>query len=84
MLTWPVFPGHNIYRAANLLIWCHCDSANLEATRIADTMRDFGDLDERAFWMKVEQAIIEPATQPAIRPTTRRTEYDPHEGLSWR
>jgi hypothetical protein len=54
-----VFSDPNIYRAADLLIWCHGDDANIEAARIANTMRGFGDRDEQAFWANVGEAIAE-------------------------
>jgi hypothetical protein len=75
-LLGPLFPDPNIYRAAGLLIWCHGANANIEAARIADTMRGFSDRDGQAFWLKVRQAITELEAQPAER--------DPNEGLSWR
>ena len=58
-LLGPLFPDPNIYRAADLLIWCHGANANVEAARIADTMRGFGDRDEHVFWIRVGQAITE-------------------------
>jgi hypothetical protein len=58
----------NIYRAADLLIWCHGTNANIEAARIADAMRGFGDRDEHAFWIRVAQAITELEVQPMIIP----------------
>jgi hypothetical protein len=61
----------NIYRAADLLIWCHGTNANIEAARIADAMRGFGDRDEHAFWITVGEAIIEleaPSRQSQPRP----------------
>jgi len=59
MSTRPVFSDPNIYRAAGLLVWCHGPDANIEASRIADTMRGLGDRDEQAFWTNVGQAITE-------------------------
>ena len=64
----------NIYRAADLLIWCHGTNANIEAARIADAMRGFGDRDEHAFWITVGQAIIEleaPSRPSQPRPSRR-------------
>jgi hypothetical protein len=64
----------NIYRAADLLIWCHGTNANIEASRIADAMRGFGDRDEHAFWITVGQAIIEleaPSRPSQPRPSRR-------------
>jgi hypothetical protein len=70
-LLGPLFLDPNIYRAAGLLIWCHGANANIEAARIADAMRGFGDREEQAFWIKVWQAITELEAQPAIRPQQR-------------
>ena len=58
-LLGPLFSDPNIYRAADLLIWCHGANANIEAARIADAMRGFGDREEQAFWIKVGLAITE-------------------------
>jgi hypothetical protein len=63
-----VFPDPNIYRAADLLIWCHGADAHAEAGRIADTMRGFGDQDGQSFWIKPGRAITELEAQPAITP----------------
>jgi hypothetical protein len=71
MFARPVFSGPNIYRAAELLIWFHGAHANIEAARIADAMRGFGDRDGQAFWIKVGQAIAEVETQPALQPHQR-------------
>ena len=73
-LLGPLFSDPNIYRAADLLIWCHGANANIEAARIADAMRGFGDRKEQAFWIKVGQAIIEleaPSRPNPPRPSRR-------------
>ncbi len=72
MFAWPVFSDPNIYRAAGFLIWCHGANANIEATRIADTMRGFGDRDGQTFWIKVGGRFTELEAQPAIRPQQLR------------
>jgi hypothetical protein len=71
-LLGPLFPDPNIYRAADLLIWCHGANANVEAARIADTMRGFGDRDEHAFWIRVGQAITERRQADQARRDVRR------------
>ena len=68
MLAWPVCSDPNIYRATGFLIQCHGANANVEATRIADTMHGLGDRDGQAFRIKVGRPITELEAQPAIRP----------------
>jgi hypothetical protein len=47
----------NIYRAANLLIVRHGTDAMIEAAKKIDAMLDHGDLEGRAVWLSIKQAI---------------------------
>ena len=57
----------DIYRAANLLIERHGNEAMFEATKMIDTMLSNGDLEGRAVWRRIKQAITDlQATPPGV------------------
>ena len=49
----------DIYRSAKLLIDQHGPDAELEAARRADQLRDKGDLDGQATWLRIRKAVLE-------------------------
>ena len=49
----------DIYRSAQLLVEQHGQDAILEAAIRADALRDFGDLDGQAVWMRTNAAVVE-------------------------
>ena len=49
----------DIWRAANLLIGRFVDGAELEAARLADLMRDWGDRDGELLWLRIKRAVVE-------------------------
>ena len=49
----------DIYRSAKLLIDQHGQDAAHEAVRRADALRDKGDLDGLAVWLKIRAAVAE-------------------------
>jgi len=55
----------DIYRAANMLIAQHGADAMIEAANMVDTMLGRGDLEGRAVWRQIRQAIAELQAQPA-------------------
>jgi hypothetical protein len=56
--------NHNIYRAARALIARFGDEAQMEATRRADRYFDRGDIEARATWHRIGQAIVDLQTRP--------------------
>ena len=50
---------HDIYRSAKLLIDQHGPDAELEASRRADALRDKGDPDDQAVWLRIRKAVLE-------------------------
>lgn len=54
----------DIYRAAHMLIERHGAEAMTEAARMIDRMLDHGDLDGRAVWRQIRQAIADLQAQP--------------------
>ena len=53
----------DIYRSAHLLIEQHGDDASIHAAQEADACLEKGDLDGKATWMRVIQAIEELSNQ---------------------
>ncbi len=49
----------DIYRSAKLLIDQHGQDASHEAARRADALRDKGDLDRQAVWLRIRAAVVE-------------------------
>ena len=49
----------DIYRSAKILVEQHGADAKHEATRRADALRDKGDLDGQAAWMRILGAVKE-------------------------
>ena len=49
----------DIYRSAKLLIDQHGQDATHEAARRADALRDKGDLDGAATWLRIRVAVLE-------------------------
>ena len=49
----------DIFRSARVLIVQHGQDAAQEATRRADALRDKGDFDGRATWMRIRKAVLE-------------------------
>ncbi len=47
----------DIYRSAKLLIDQHGQEATHEAARRADVLRDKGDLDGQAVWLRIRKAV---------------------------
>ncbi len=51
--------GLDIYRTAKLLIDRHGAGASLHAANRADELLDKGDMDGRAVWMRIQDAVLE-------------------------
>ena len=49
----------DIYRSAKLLIDQHGADALIEAARRADALRDRGDLDGQAAWLRIRATVLE-------------------------
>ena len=49
----------DIYRSAKILVEQHGADAKHEATRRADALRDKGDLDGQAVWLRIRAAVLE-------------------------
>ena len=49
----------DIWRAAKLLIDKHGENAGIEASMRADAMLDQGDLDGKAVWLRILEAVKE-------------------------
>jgi len=54
----------DIYRAANMLIERHGADAIIEAAKMIDAMLDRGDLEGRAVWLSIKQAITDLQASP--------------------
>ena len=52
-------PDLDIYRSANVLLNRYGDGASLTPANRADEMLDKGDLDGRAVWLRIHEAVIE-------------------------
>ncbi len=50
--------GLGIYRSAKLLIDQHGQDALLAAVRRADALRDKGDLDGQATWLRIRAVVV--------------------------
>ena len=55
----PPIPDLDVYRSARLLIDRHGQDALIEAAQSADALRDKGDLDGQAVWMRIRKAVLE-------------------------
>ena len=55
----------DIYRAAAMLIERHGANAVLEAAKMIDRMLEHGDLEGRAVWLQIKQAIADLEAQPS-------------------
>jgi hypothetical protein len=55
----------DIYRAATMLIMRHGGEAVIEAAKMIDTMLDHGDMEGRAVWLRIKQAIVDLQAQPS-------------------
>ena len=49
----------DIYRSASVLLSRYGASASLHAANRADAMLDKGDLDGRAVWLRIHEAVVE-------------------------
>ena len=49
----------DIWRSASVLIRCHGDGASLHVANRADQMLDAGNLDGRALWGLIYEAVLE-------------------------
>ena len=49
----------DVYRSAKLLISQHGQDAATEAARRADALRDKGDLDGQAVWLRIGTAVLD-------------------------
>ena len=49
----------DVYRSAKLLIDQHGQDAKLEAARRADALRDMGDFDGQAVWLRIRKAVLD-------------------------
>ena len=52
-------PDLDIYRSATVLMRRYGDGASLHAANRADEMLDKGDMDGRALWGRIYEAVIE-------------------------
>ena len=50
----------DIYRSATVLLSRHGDAASLHTANRADEMLDAGDMDGRALWLRIYEAVLEP------------------------
>ena len=56
----------DIYRAAHMLLERHGAEATLEAAKMIDAMLERGDIEGRAVWLRIKQAISDiEARQPS-------------------
>jgi hypothetical protein len=52
-------PDIDIWRAATLIIRQHGENAEIVAAQRADDLREQGDHEGRAVWLRIERAIVE-------------------------